>query len=105
MAKRMTIKQQMAAREERMRLAKLKAATITLKKHDVFYSEDKTGDFANTMFFFDGRTSAMHGDIYYHCLTLEGDADWYSLMELNPDTATIRPYNCETDGDFYGACG
>lgn len=57
------------------------------------------------MFFFDGRVRNLRGTDHYHCLTLDGDADWYSLAELDIDPATIRQYNCETDGDFYGACG
>ena len=105
MAKRLTIKQSIAAREEKMRLLAIKVATISLKKHDVFYSEDKTGDFANTLFFFDGSIRNLRGTDYYRCLTLDGDSDFYSLAELNPNISTIRQYDPDTDGDFYGACG
>jgi hypothetical protein len=103
MAKKLTKKQQ-AYKDEQQRIA-TKVASITLKKHDVFYSEDKTGDFANVMFFFNGNTRNFQNEIYYQCLTLEGDSDYYTLAELNPNISTIRQYNPDTDGDFYGATG
>lgn len=105
MAKKLTIGQRARAYQEKMRLLREKVATIKLNKHDVFKSADTTGDFANTLFFFDGRITNRFGTEYYHILALDGTSDWYSLVELNPDTATIRPYNADTDGDFYGACG
>lgn len=103
MAKKLT-KRQQERKEYLERLAK-KIASINLKKHDVFYSEDKSDEFANVMFFFDGRTKTFQNEVYYHCLTLDGVADYFTLAELNPDVATIRQYNADIDGDFYGATG
>lgn len=103
MAKKLTKKQQ--ERKEYLERLAAKVASINLKKHDVFYSEDKSDEFANVMFFFDGRTKNFCNEVYYHILTLDGHAEFYTLGELNPDISTIRQYNPDTDGDFYGATG
>jgi len=92
------------AAKEAAALENIKALENTVGQV-VFKSADKTGDWAGMLLFYDGKTGTRFGSKYYFIRDPEGMADWYSAAEINIDPATIRPYNCETDGDFYGTCG
>jgi hypothetical protein len=73
-----------------------------LKTGDVFYSR-AGGDFAGHMFYVQ-KVADCGGRPGYRCKDSAGYSDWYKLEELDPDPASVRPYDADRDPDFIGLC-
>lgn len=89
---------------EYKRLAKIPPKKSTVKKLEiktVFKSHDLVGDIAGELMFVADGPREMFGCDHYHIIFDNGDTQWMSLAELNVDESSIRPYNPDTDCDYY----
>lgn len=77
---------------------------VELRVGDVFRSR-AGGDFAGLTFYVHKiKQIATVGGWRYCCKDFGGYSDWYSLEEIDPDPATVRPYDADRDPDFIGLC-